>query len=172
MNPARQRPKKAISRLTAEDQQDVREVLYRYCFAVDTGTVEDVMDLFADSCDLQIIPGKLHSGREAVWKWYHTLTTKRMDVLRHLSHNQTIDLVEQIAVSKSYWDAVGDMNGEPMVAAGFYEDHLRKKKGNWKIFKKIIRIDYMVPLKEGWGGPARIKKRLLQEIENGSTGWR
>jgi len=158
--------------LTVEDRQEVSEVLYRYCFAVDTGSVEDVMKLFTEDCDLQIVPGKLHSGREAVWKWYDTLTSKRMEVLRHLAHNQIIDLADQGVISRSYWDAVGDLNGESMIAAGFYEDLLRKIQGQWKIVKKIIRIDYMVPLSEGWGGQARIKRRLLDEVENGSRGWR
>lgn len=162
----------AARRVTANDHHEIREVLARYCFAVDMGTVEDVMKLFAEHCDLQIIPGELHSGRDAVWRWYDTLTTRRMEILRHTAHNQIIDFTDKGVISKSYWDAIGDLNGEAMIAAGFYEDLLRKFQGRWKIVKKIIRIDYMVPLREGWGGPARIKSRLLREVENGSSGWR
>jgi len=154
------------------DWMQAREVLYRYCFAVDTGSVEDVMALFATDCDLQIVPGDLHKGREAVWQWYKTLTTKRMGVLRHLAHNQVLHLSGLSARSKSYWDAVGDLRGQAMLAAGFYEDVLQKIEGEWKIAKKTIKIDYMVPLSEGWGGQNRIKKALLREIPNNSKGWR
>jgi ketosteroid isomerase-like protein len=154
------------------DWIQARQVLYRYCFAVDMGSVEDVMALFTDDCELEIVPGKLYRGREAVWQWYETLTTKRMEVLRHLAHNQVLDISGQSALSKSYWDAVGDLKGEAMLAAGLYEDVLRKLHGEWKLAKKVIKIDYMVPLSEGWGGRNRIKASLLREIPNDSRGWR
>jgi ketosteroid isomerase-like protein len=154
------------------DREQIREVLYRYCFAVDRGSVEDVMKLFAPACDLHVIPGELHAGRDAVWRWYDELTQKRMAILRHLAHNQVIAVQGDTASSQSYWDAIGDLNGESVMAAGFYEDALQKIDGEWKLVKKTILIDYMVPLQEGWGGPQRIKRRLLREVANNSNGWR
>ncbi len=154
------------------DREDIRELLHRYCFALDRGTVDEVMKLFADECDLEIRPGELHSGRDAVYRWYEVLTRKRMDVLRHQVHNQVIELRGTKATSQSYWDVVGDLNGEPMISAGFYEDSLSKTEGKWQFEKKVILIDYMGPLKEGWGGPRRIKGRLLGELKADTEGWR
>mgnify|MGYP001250809366 CR=1 FL=1 len=95
-----------------------------------------------------------------------------MDVLRHQVHNQVIELHGTKATSQSYWDVVGDLNGEPMISAGFYEDLLSKTEGKWQFEKKMILIDYMCPLKEGWGGPRRIKGRLLGELKADMEGWR
>lgn len=154
------------------DREKIREVLHRYCFAVDRGTVTEVMDLFADPCDLEVIPGKRHQGRDAVWQWYDRLVRKRMEVLRHLVHNQVIEIRGKEAFSKSYWDAVGDFRGESIVVAGFYEDRLRKEGGEWKFTEKIIQIDFMVPLHEGWGGETKIKQAVLHDVTAGSRGWR
>ena len=84
----------------------------------------------------------------------------RMEVLRHLIHNQVITLNGDTAVSKSYFDAVGDLKGESIIAAGFYEDRLRRVEGEWKLTEKVIRLDFLVPLQEGWGGK-RIKRNLV-----------
>lgn len=154
------------------DREHIRELLHRYCFALDRGTVDDVMALFTDDCDLEIRPGELHRGRDAVYKWYEVLTRKRMDVLRHQAHNQVIELAGTTASSQSYWDVVGDLNGESMISAGFYEDTLHKTGEKWQFKKKVILIDYMGPLKEGWGGPRRIKGRLLGELKADTEGWR
>ena len=151
---------------------DAYQLLYRYCFAVDMGSLDDVMALFAPECDLVVEPGGVFNGRAAVTGWYAALVAKRMEVLRHLASNQVIEFDGDEARSRSYWDAVGDLKGEAMVAAGFYEDSLRRIDGHWLYVKKVIRIDYMVPLREGWGGSHRIKCRLIRGVSVDTAGWR
>ena len=154
------------------DHLEARQLLYRYCFAVDMGSLDDVMALFATECDLVVEPGGVFNGREAVSAWYRALVSKRMEVLRHLASNQVLVFTGDQATSKSYWDAIGDLNGEAMVAAGFYEDAMARIEGRWQYTKKIIRIDYMVPLREGWGGKNRIKCRLIRGVTVDTAGWR
>jgi uncharacterized protein (TIGR02246 family) len=142
------------------EREKIRELVHRYCWAVDRGTLEQVMALFHDLCDLVLVPGKRHIGKAAVQKWYDAYMQNRMEVLRHLIHNQVITLNGDTAVSKSYFDAVGDLKGESIIAAGFYEDTLRRVGGEWKFTEKVIRLDFLVPLQEGWGGK-RIKRNLV-----------
>ena len=146
------------------DREKIREALHRYCFAVDRGTLEQVMALFDDNCDLELVPGKRYHGRDAVEKWYGVYMSNRMGVLRHLIHNQVIELNGNEAGSKSYFDAVGDLKGESIVVAGYYEDRLRKNHGEWKFAEKIIRLDFLVPLHEGWGGK-KFKRVLIGNVE-------
>jgi len=40
------------------------------------------------------------------------------------------------ATSKSYFDAVGDLKGESIVVAGYYEDTLLRVHGEWKFYRK------------------------------------
>lgn len=154
------------------DRFDAYQLVHRYCYAVDMGTLDDVMALFAAECELVVDPGGVYSGRAAVREWYRALVTKRMAVLRHLTSNQVLSIAGDRASSKSYWDAHGDLNGDAMVAAGFYEDSLARIDGHWCYRKKTIRIDYMVPLREGWGGKHRIKCRLIRGVSADMTGWR
>jgi ketosteroid isomerase-like protein len=118
------------------------------------------MTLFHDSCDLVLIPGKRYTGRAAVQKWYDGYMQNRMAALRHLIHNQVIVLEGDTATSKSYFDAVGELKGESIVVAGFYEDVLRRVEENWRFTEKVIRLDFLVPLQEGWGGK-KFKRSLM-----------
>jgi len=144
------------------NREKIREVVHRYCWAVDRGTLEDVMAFFHDDpCRLVLVPGKPYVGRAAVQQWYDVYMQNRMEVLRHLIHNQTITIDGDDAVSRSYFDAVGDLKGESITVAGFYEDTLLRVRGKWKFTEKVIRLDFLVPLHEGWGGKKRIKRNLV-----------
>ena len=142
------------------DREQVRDLVHRYCWAVDRGTLEEVMELFHNECNLALVPGKRYIGREATHTWYSVYMQNRMEVLRHLIHNQVISVNGDTATSKSYFDAVGDLKGESITVAGFYEDTLLRVKGKWKFTEKIIKLDFLVPLQEGWGGK-RIKRNLI-----------
>lgn len=146
------------------DREAIRDVVHRYCFAVDRGTLEQVMALFDDECDLELVPGKKYRGRDAVHRWYDQYMRTRMNVLRHLVHNQVIEVSGNQAFSKSYFDAVGELKGESIVVAGFYEDRLRKHGAQWKFAEKVIRLDFLVPLQEGWGGK-KFKRVLIGNVD-------
>jgi len=146
------------------DREHIRDLVHRYCWAVDRGTLEEVMALFHNECNLALVPGKRYLGREATYKWYNVYMQNRMEVLRHLIHNQVITVNGDTATSKSYFDAVGDLKGESITVAGFYEDTLLRVNEEWKFTEKIIKLDFLVPVHEGWGGK-RIKRSLIpQEV--------
>jgi len=146
------------------DREHIRDLVHRYCWAVDRGTLEEVMALFHTECNLALVPGKRYLGREATHKWYNVYMQNRMEVLRHLIHNQVITVNGDTATSKSYFDAVGDLKGESITVAGFYEDTLLRVNEEWKFTEKIIKLDFLVPIHEGWGGK-RIKRSLIpQEV--------
>lgn len=142
------------------DREQIRDLVHRYCWAVDRDTLEEVMALFHEECNLELVPGRRYGGREATTKWYGVYMQNRMEVLRHLIHNQVITVTGDTATSKSYFDAVGDLKGESITVAGFYEDTLLRVNNEWKFTEKIIKLDFLVPLNEGWGGK-RIKRNLV-----------
>ncbi len=143
------------------DREQIRDLVHRYCWAVDKGTLSDVMALFHDPSTLILAPGKKYADKSAVQQWYDVYLQNRMEVLRHLIHNQVITLKSDTATSKSYFDAVGDLKGESITVAGYYEDTLLRVNGEWKFTEKIIRLDFLVPINEGWGGKKRIKRNLV-----------
>ena len=143
------------------DREQIRDLIHRYCWAVDKGTLSEVMALFHDPSTLILTPGKKYEGKLAVQRWYEVYLQNRMEVLRHLVHNQVITLDGDTATSKSYFDAVGDLKGESITVAGYYEDKLLRVNGEWKFTEKVIRLDFLVPINEGWGGKRRIRRNLV-----------
>ena len=127
------------------DREHIRDLVHRYCWAVDRGTLEEVMALFHNECNLALVPGKRYLGREATYKWYNVYMQNRMEVLRHLIHNQVITVNGDTATSKSYFDAVGDLKGESITVAGFYEDTLLRVNEEWRFTEKIIKLDQHIP---------------------------
>ncbi len=61
---------------------------------------------------MELVPGKKYPGRAAVHRWYDQYMRTRMNVLRHLVHNQVIEINGGEAFSRSYFDAVGELKGE------------------------------------------------------------
>jgi ketosteroid isomerase-like protein len=143
------------------DRERIRELLHRYCWVVDHGTLPEVMALFHDPCTLILAPGKRYAGRAAVQRWYEVYLRNRMEVLRHLIHNQVVTIAGDAATSKSYFDAVGDLKGESITVAGYYEDLLVRVGEEWRFTEKTIRLDFLAPLHEGWSGKRRIKRNLM-----------
>lgn len=141
------------------DREKIKEALYRYCWAVDHGTAEEIMAVFSRDCDLELVPGKRYRGRAAVHRWFSEFVGLGMGALRHLIHNQVIDLHGDEATSRSCFDATTDLRGEAIVVGGWYEDKLHREDGEWKFTDKIIHIDFFVPLLEGWSGE-RYKRNL------------
>ena len=134
------------------ERERIKETTHRYCYLVDRGTIDELMELFADPSDLVMVAGERFTGKAAVRQWYAGYITGRPQVLRHLIHNQIITFDGEVAHVKSYWDAVADLNGEAITGAGFYEDTLRQFDGQWKFIEKRIKADFLVLLKDGWGG--------------------
>jgi SnoaL-like domain len=147
------------------DRELIRELTHRYCFEVDRGTLDGVMSLFDDPCQLELVPGKRYASRDAVHRWYEAYMQSRMSVLRHLIHNQVITLEgNNGASSRCYFDAVGELKGESIVVAGFYEDQMRKRAECWRFAEKVIRLDFVVPLNEGWAGK-KFKRVLIGNVD-------
>lgn len=147
-------------------REGVREAVHRYCWAVDKGELADVMALFAPECQLELAPGKRYGDRAAVGRWYGAYMANRMGMLRHLIHNLVIDLEADgaHARARSYFDAVGELDGESIFVAGYYDDKLIRGDSGWLFAEKTIALDCIAPVGEGWAGK-RFKRAILRNVE-------
>ena len=143
------------------DREKITELIHRYCFALDRGTVEDVMALFAPECAVSLIPGRTFEERGTVEGFYSKLIRHRMSLVRHTVHNLVIELNGDLASAKSYWDVKGDLQGQAVVLGGYYEDQVKKREGKWLFSERQIRVEFAAPLAEGWGGEPKIKIRAF-----------
>jgi len=130
------------------DREKIREVVHRYCWAVDRGTLEEIMEFFDDdSCDLALGSGQRYTGKATVQSWYERFIQNR-EVLRHFIHNQIITIEGDQAFSKCYFEATGEVQGESIVVRGIYEDTLLRVRRKWKFVEKVITMDSSDPHEE------------------------
>ena len=143
------------------DRNKIADLIHRYCFALDHGSVEDVMALFAPECAVRLIPGQTFEKRDEVHDFYSKLIRHRMSLVRHTVHNLVIELKGDLASAKSYWDVKGDLRGQAVVLGGYYADQVNKRHGKWLFSEREIRIEFAAPAAEGWGGEPKIKIRAV-----------
>lgn len=135
--------------MSASDITEIEQVLYRYCFAVDKGTPDEVAALFAETAVL--IPNYTGEapvkGRAAIREWYVNYqknTRGAVDHLRHVVSNPSIQVSGDEASAECYLtaNAVSKASGKASWTAGSYKDRLIKQDGVWRFSERQIHVQY------------------------------
>lgn len=133
-----------------ENREAIKELFANYCWNIDSGSYEEFLDLFTDdvTCDFGDI-GSFNNKEE--WKEfvYHVLPVA-LPGMRHLIHNEIIELNGERARGRAYFEFTGVNNEKSFVGGGYYEHEVVKVGGQWKFKKVKAVIQYMAPLAEGW----------------------
>jgi uncharacterized protein (TIGR02246 family) len=136
-----------IARLEAESQ--IRQLVARYCFAIDDRDIDNVAALFADNAVVRSADGVMNAtGIDAIMAQYH----ERFKVLgagQHFMHDIAIDFVGDGSV-----EAHGRVSGhaelwrkDKMMVAGLrYNDVYRNTATGWRFADRLISFLYYVPL--------------------------
>jgi uncharacterized protein (TIGR02246 family) len=132
-----------------EEKDAIREVMARYCFALDDGRFADMAALFTEDGTWQTFFGKA-TGRQAIAEFAAGLRAHRTDNPRAIHHvtNIVITLDGDTAKVRSNWTTVQNAPEGPKVGSGgAYDDEMVKIGGQW--FFKYRTIDrYIRPEKE------------------------
>lgn len=120
----------------ADDKDDIRELLARYCFLLDDYQLAKFAELFTEEGRWSSRNGEA-TGPAAIEQLLRTLVpvpgpgTRR----RHLTTNIVIAINGDKAVVRSYFMVVRDSETGPAIAvAGRYEDEVVRHAGQW-LFK-------------------------------------
>ncbi|MGE0823419.1 MAG: nuclear transport factor 2 family protein [Candidatus Binatia bacterium] len=133
---------------TAEDYEAVRQVLSRYCFALDRGQLEDLGRLFHRNADFSVSfeNGTKHSGRETIQSWYQRFFQQRPDQYNHMRHKiyqSLLTVSGNVATASTYFDADSlEQGGKVSVVTGRYDDVLIKEEGQWFFKERTINVLY------------------------------
>jgi hypothetical protein len=135
--------------MSASDVVEIEQVLYRYCFVLDSGTPEEVAALFSETAVLMPLytaeePVK---GREAILQWYADYQKNTRAAAQHLRHivtNPMVDVQGDQATAKCYLsaDSVSKATGKLHGSAGFYQDKLVREGGRWLFTERQIHVYY------------------------------
>ncbi len=143
--------------LSIEDQLAIRDVVSRYCWALDTGDVEGFVSCFAADAVL-------------VWDTFEVpLEWRGHDAMRHFASflrdqpstagrqhhvsNLLLEATDQGARGKAYASvALRQGNGPHLLnVMGWYEDEYCKQANGWAIARRVIR-DWSGPVLGGIAG--------------------
>jgi uncharacterized protein (TIGR02246 family) len=116
------------------DKDEIRELLARYCFALDADRFEEMAALFTPDGVWQTAFGT-GTGRAGIVAQARSIATGPRPRRVHLTTNIVIDLDGDTATARSNWALVQNTPDGPAIgSAGAYSDRLTKLDGRW-LFK-------------------------------------
>jgi ketosteroid isomerase-like protein len=149
-----------IERLEA--RAEIRELVARYCFAVDERDVDGIGDCFTRGGAFRSYDGKMDAtGRAAVIEQFHG----RFAVLgpsNHFTHDQVVTFDESDSGSaKGLVNAHAEVvrNGRPLLASLRYHDEYRREEGRWRFEVRTLAFFYYVE-------PQRYQEVMLGTLRN------
>jgi ketosteroid isomerase-like protein len=150
----------AESRLQAlEDREAIRELQATYCFLVDDGRFDELVDscFAADArCDFRILASGLDpllaEGHEEIRAFFKDTIAGLLRDMSHTVHNQRIAIEGDRASAESYFEltAIDATSGEAVLGGGRYVDCYRRLGGAWRFQERRAEIHHLSPLREGW----------------------
>jgi len=141
-------PRAATRAEAVNDAEGARQLLSRYCHALDRGRLEDLSVLFHRDAEFSVSfeGGQKHTGRETIQAWYDRFFQQRPGQYRHMRHKifePLLTVTGNTATAATYFDADSvEENGAVRIVAGRYDDHLVKEQGQWFFKERTITVFY------------------------------
>lgn len=138
----------AVPVTITSDYEGARQLLSRYCYALDRGNLGDLSALFHRDAVFSVSfeSGQRHTGRETIQAWYHRFFQQRPGQNRHMRHKifePVMTMNNNIATASTYFDADSiEEDGSVRVVAGRYDDVLVKEQGHWFFKERTISVFY------------------------------
>ena len=113
------------------DKDEIRELLARYCFALDADRFEEMAALFTPDGVWETAFGT-GTGRDGIVAQARSIASGERPRRAHLTTNIVIDLDGDSATARSNWVVIMNTpNGPAIGSGGAYADRLVKIDGRW-----------------------------------------
>ena len=142
-----------------EDREAIRELQATYCFLVDDGGFDELVDHhFTEDarCEFRLVGSDVDpmvaEGREPVRAFFTQLVAALLRDMSHTTHNHRLSIEGDRASGESYFEltATDATSGEAVVGGGRYIDRYRRRGDGWCFAERRAEIRHMSPLREGW----------------------
>lgn len=136
--------------LTAQDHEDIRQLLARYNLAIDLGDIDAWVGCFTPDGVFEClglpegaITGGRHEGADALRAYGHGHLGQNKGRARHWNWNLLIEPDGEGAAMTSYLNAysAGQGKSAKLRATGIYRDKLVRVDGQWRFASRQITID-------------------------------
>jgi hypothetical protein len=134
--------------MTPEDE--IRNLLFRYCELIDAGDVDALGEIFADAAIIGQDGTKMAQGRDEVRAMYRggnrAERTSGGRASKHVNTNVLVEVDEEAgtAIARSYWVLlVATSAQEPVrpILAGRYHDTFARRDGEWRFTERRYLVD-------------------------------
>ena len=120
------------------DKDEIRELLAKYCFALDDGRFEDMAALFVPDGVWETAFGT-GTGRAGIVAQAKSIATEPRPRRVHLTTNTVIELNGETATAQSNWLLFQNTPAGPAIGSGgAYRDRLAKLDGRWYFQHRTI----------------------------------
>lgn len=142
-----------------EDRDAIRELRASYCFLVDDGRYDELVETcFTEDaeCDFRGAQGNVgpfvSKGREEVRIFFAQQVASLLADMSHTVHNHRIRLDGDQAAGDCYFEltARDPASGDAVLGAGRYLDRYRREAGRWRFAERKAVILHIAPFSEGW----------------------
>jgi 3-phenylpropionate/cinnamic acid dioxygenase small subunit len=124
------------------DKDEIRELLARYCFALDAERFDEMAALFTADGVWETAFGT-GTGRDGIVAQARSIASGERPRRVHLTTNIVIDIVADTATVQSNWVLFQNTSKGPVISSGgAYFDRVVKQGGQW--FFRHRRIDRYV----------------------------
>ena len=126
------------------DEESIRNLYARYCFATDRGTADDIAALFWDDCTVNF-GGNINQGVDAARtgfaKWIAKMR-EPVEGLRHCLYTPLIKVDGHRASVEAYYDADGHSKnkGKLIQLRGLYRSTMEKRDEEWRYLEHEVQI--------------------------------
>lgn len=127
-----------------EDKDAIRDLLYTYCFKMDSGAFDEWAELFAEDGVFVPLPDQEVAGRAAIRAFIGTVLSETGDgpTRKHLTINPVISIDGDKATALSnVLVALESGDGIAIALAGRYEDALVREQGTWRFQRRAVHFD-------------------------------
>jgi hypothetical protein len=131
-------------------EDEIRNLLFRYCELIDAGDVDALGDVFADAAIIGQDGNTMAQGRDQVRAMYgggnRAERTSGTRASKHVNTNVLVEVDEDAgtAIARSYWILVVSTSpDEPVrpILAGRYHDTFAKRDGAWRFTERRYLVD-------------------------------
>jgi hypothetical protein len=131
-------------------QDDIRNLMFRYCELIDAGEVDALAELFSDAAIVGQDGGVIARGRDEVRAMYagggRRDRTAGGRATKHLTTNALVEVDEGAgtAIARSYWVLlVSTSPDEPIrpILAGRYHDRFTRVGDEWRFAERAYLVD-------------------------------
>lgn len=120
------------------DKDEIRELLARYCFALDADRFEEMAALFTPDGVWETAFGT-GTGRAGIVAQAHSIAAGARPRRVHLTTNIVVELDGDSATARSNWALIQNSADGPVIGSGGgYFDRLAKIDGQWLFSHRTI----------------------------------